>query len=190
MVPKIFIVVAYLGHGGTERQVVELVRAAHPKHAEITVICLAESGAMAADVRATGARVEVLGIRRPRYHRGLAKLVRLLRDDRPDAIYALLFHQYCIALPAARAVLPSAVRIAGRRSMSEFDTSPLPGAARLRKLADACSDAVIANSDAVREDWERENPKLRGRITVVPNGIRIPDVAPASPEADGRKRIV
>jgi glycosyltransferase involved in cell wall biosynthesis len=188
--PKLFIVVAYLGHGGTERQTVEFVRAAHPKHADVTVVCLAEEGANADEVRATGARVEVLGIRRPRYHKGIAKLVRLLRDERPDAVYALLFHQYCVAMPAARAILPSAARVAGRRSMPEYDISPLPGAARLRKVADRFTDVVIANSNAVRAGWLVENPKLEGRIEVVPNGIRVPDVEPAEPEPGGRVRIV
>jgi glycosyltransferase involved in cell wall biosynthesis len=188
--PKLFIVVAYLGHGGTERQVVEFVRAAHPEHADVTVICLAEEGANAGDVRAMGARVEVLGIRRPRYHKGAAKFVRLLRQERPDAVYALLFHQYCVALPSARVVLPEAARIAGRRSMPEYDISPLPGARKLRKLADACTDVVIANSPTVREGWLRENPKLAGRVEVVGNGIRVPQVDPAPPEADGRLRIV
>src|SRR5215217_395850 len=190
MRPKLFIVVAYLGHGGTERQTVEFVRAAHPEHADITVICLAEEGANADEVRKTGARVEVLGIRRPRYHKGVAKFVRLLREERPDAIYALLFHQYCVAMPMARRFLPEAARIAGRRSMPQFDISPLPGAARLRKVADRYTDVVIANSNAVREGWLAENPKLAGRIEVVHNGIRIPDVEPADPEPGGRTRIV
>jgi glycosyltransferase involved in cell wall biosynthesis len=190
MVPKIFIVVAYLGHGGTERQTVEFVRAAHPEHADVTVVCLAEEGANADEVRAMGARVEVLGIRRPRYHKGIAKLVRLLRDERPDAVYALLFHQYCVAMPAARMVAPGAARVAGRRSMPQYDISPLPGAAGLRKVADRFTDVVIANSNAVRSGWLEENPKLAGRIEVVPNGIRLPDVEAAEREPGGRTRIV
>jgi glycosyltransferase involved in cell wall biosynthesis len=189
MAPKLFIAIGSLGYGGTERQMVEFVRAAHPEHADCTVVCLAEEGPLADQVRAVGARVEVLGFRRPRWHKGVAKLVRLLRTERPDAVYALLFHQYCYSLPVARWALPSAARIAGRRSMSQYDIAGIPGAPRLRKLADRVTDLVIANSNAVRADWQRENPRLNGRIEVVPNGIRVPDVDPAPRPADGRLRI-
>lgn len=190
MAPKLFIAIGSLGYGGTERQMVEFVRAAHPDHARCTVVCLADEGPLADQVRAAGARVEALGMRRPHWHRGIAKLVRLLRDERPDAVYALLFHQYCYSLPVARAVLPSAVRVAGRRSMSQYDIAGIPGARRLRFAADRVTDVVIANSAAVRADWERENPRLRGRIAVVPNGIRVPDVEPAPRPDGGRLRIV
>ena len=181
MVPKLFIVVGLLRRGGTERQMVELVRAAHPEHADITVICLVEEGELADQVRATGARVEVLGIRFPRYGQAIAKLVRMLREEKPDAIYALLYHPYVYTLPIARFARPQTLRVAGRRSMPEWDIAQIRGAARFRKLADRVTDVVIANSDAVRDAWLGENPRLAGRIEVVPNGIRTLDVEPIPP---------
>jgi L-malate glycosyltransferase len=190
MAPKLFIVVGLLRRGGTERQMVELVRSAHPTHAECTVLCLVDEGELADQVRATGARVEVLGFRFPRYDRAIAKLVRMLREERPDAIYALLYHPYVYTLPIARLARPQTLRVAGRRSMPEWDIAQIRGAARFRKLADAVTDVVIANSEAVRDAWLRENPKLEGRIEVVPNGIRTLDVEPVPPPPGGRKRIV
>jgi glycosyltransferase involved in cell wall biosynthesis len=189
--PKLFIVVSYLGRGGTERQMLEFVRSAHPHHAACTVLCLSDQeGELADEVRATGARVEVLGIRRPHVVGGMRKLARLLREERPDAVYALLFHQYCVALPVARAVLPSAARIAGRRHLAAFDVSSIPAARRLRLIADSVSDLVIGNSQAVRDDWLRENPRLSGHFVVVPNGLRVIESEPEPPRPDGRLRIV
>ncbi|MEA2478199.1 MAG: hypothetical protein QOJ07_121 [Thermoleophilaceae bacterium] len=191
MTPKLFIVVSYLGRGGTERQMLEFVRAAHPHHADCTVLCLSDSeGEMADEVRATGARVAVLGIRRPHFVRGMVRLVRLLRRERPDAVYALLFHQYCVALPIARVALPSAVRIGGRRHVAAFDISTIPGARQLRLLADSVSDVVIGNSEGVRDDWLRENPRLDGRFVVVPNGLRVIESQAEPPPPGGRLRIV
>src|SRR3954469_6725425 len=190
MAPKLFIVVGLLRRGGTERQVVELVRAGHPAHADCTVLCLVEEGELAPQVRAAGARIEVLGMRFPRYLQAVWKLVRLLRSQRPDAIYALLYHPYVYTLPIARLARPRTLRVAGRRSMPEWDIAQIRGAARFRKLADRVTDVVIANSDAVRDAWLRENPHLAGRIEVVANGIRALDVDPAPRPADGRLRIV
>jgi glycosyltransferase involved in cell wall biosynthesis len=189
--PKLLVVVSYLGRGGTERQMLEFVQSAHPHHADCTVVCLSDQeGELADDMRATGARVEVLGIRKPHVVRGVRKLVRILREERPDAVYALLFHQYVVALPVARAVLPSAARVAGRRHVPEFDNSEIPGARRLRKIADSVSDLVIGNSEGVRDAWIEENPKLQGKFVVVPNGLRVIDAEPEDPLPGGRLRIV
>lgn len=191
MKPRLFIVVSYLGRGGTERNVLDFTRAAHPGQADCTVICLSDlEGELADDVRATGARVELLGIRRPHLLRGIARLARLLREERPDAVWAIGFQQYCVALPIARAVLPSAARIGGRHHVPDFDISPIPGGRRLRLLADRVSDLVIGNSEAVRDAWLRENPRLRGRFVVVPNGLQLIDAEPDPPPRDGHLRIV
>ena len=191
MKPKLFIVVSYLGRGGTERNVLDFCRSAHPDHADCTVVCLSDDvGELAAQVRATGARIFLLGIRRPRYLRGIVRFARLLRAERPDAVYAIGFHQYCITLPIARAVLPSAARIAGRHHVPEFDTSPVPAARNMRFMADRVSDLVIGNSEAVRDAWLEENPQLRDRLVVVPNGLQMVDAQPIAPAGGGRKRIV
>lgn len=169
---------------------VELVRSAHPERASFTIVCLVEAGELADEARAAGVRVEVLGVRFPRYPLAAAKLVRLLREERPDAVYALLYHSYVYTLPVARMVLPAAARIAGRRAMPQLDIAQIPGARWVRRLADRLTDVVIANSESLRDAWVRENPRLAGRIQVVPNGIRVPDVVPAPSPSKGRLRIV
>lgn len=187
---KVFFVVSWMGRGGTERHVLDLVWSSHPDHADCTVVCLSDqAGELADEVVATGARLVVLGIRREHFARGMVTLARILRRERPDAVYALGFHQYCVALPIARVLLPSAARLAGRQHLPEFDISPLPGSRRLRFVADAVSDLVIGNSQAVRDAWLSENPRLEGRLLVVPNGLRLIDSRPEERSVDGRLRI-
>jgi glycosyltransferase involved in cell wall biosynthesis len=189
-VPKLLIVVGILRRGGTERQMVELVRSAHPEHARCTVVCLVPGGELVGEMRALGVRVEELDFRFPNYHRAIAKLVRVLRHERPDAIYTLLYHSSVYTLPIARLVHPRAARVAGRRCMPALDTAGVPGARWFRRLSDRLTDAVIANSPSVRDAWVEENRRLAGRITVVPNGIRTPSLPPAPAPPGGRLRIV
>jgi glycosyltransferase involved in cell wall biosynthesis len=190
MAPKIFIVVGSLRRGGAERQMVEFARSAHPEHAQVTFVCLVEEGELADEVRATGARAEVLGIRKPRYDRALRKAVRLLRTERPDALYALNYHGYVYSFPLARLVYPTAARVAGRRATPAFDIAGVPGSRRARLAADRLADAVITNSPSLRDEWLAENPRLQGRIVVVPNGVRVPEVDPAPPPSGGRLRLL
>src|SRR5690242_4404861 len=99
---KLLIVIGSLERGGSERQVVELVRASHPRHAEVVVVCLNQPGPLADEVRATGARVVALGYA-PRMASRLGavgKLAAVLRRERPDVVYAFLFVAYSLALPA------------------------------------------------------------------------------------------
>lgn len=175
---KVAIVVGTLERGGSERQIVELVRASHPRHIECVVICQGDEGPLASEVRAVGAKVMSLGLnasRDPRgvvcFARGLMRFARLLRQERPDVIYAFLFWGYCISLPLATIFLPRACRIQGRRSLPDADVPGRPLLERLRLVADSCTHGAIANSLAVGRTVAGHEPSLAGRLWVVPNGV-------------------
>src|SRR5438552_1112469 len=85
---KIAIVIGSLRRGGSERQVVELVRATHRTHAECVVLCLGDRGELAEEVEEVGARVIRLGMSRLTAPGALVRLVRVLRRERPDVVYA------------------------------------------------------------------------------------------------------
>jgi glycosyltransferase involved in cell wall biosynthesis len=172
---KLAIVIGSLGRGGSERQIVEFVRSAHPDHAECFVICLGEEGQLASEVRDVGAPVFALGFVGVRSWSSAAvlwRLYRLLRREQPDAVYGFLFWGYSLALPVARLAIPAATRVAARRSFPDYDVPRHRVLSRLRRPADAVSDAIIANSAEVAAAWLRVNPRLRGRMHVVPNGVR------------------
>jgi glycosyltransferase involved in cell wall biosynthesis len=168
---KIAIVIGTLGRGGSERQILEFVRAAHPAHAHCTVVCLGKEGPLAEQTRETGASVIALGGERLASPGVLLSLGRALRRERPDVVYALLFWGYTLALPLATVVVPSASRVQGRRSLPDVDVPRRKLYVGLRRLANLCTDGVIGNSIAVASAAAAAEARLAGKIWVVPNGI-------------------
>lgn len=169
---KLVLVIGRLERGGSERQVVELVRAAHPDHAQCVVICLGDEGPLAGEIRAVGANVLALGAQRLYDPRALWRMARTLRRERPDVIYAFLFWGYSISLPLAALAAPRACRIQARRSLPDVDVPSRSIFRRLRWIADRCSHGAIVNSIAVGSAIARHEPVLNGRLWVVPNGVR------------------
>lgn len=175
---KIVLVIGTLGRGGTERQIVEFVRAAHPKHASCTVVCLGSDGPLAGEVRAAGASVIALGGERIASPRVVVRLARALRRARPDVVYAMLFWGYTLALPLAALVVPRASRVQGRRSMPDVDVPRKKRHEGLRALANLCAHGAIANSIGVGSAVAVSESALAGKIWIVPNGIRIAESPP------------
>lgn len=167
---KVVIVIGSLERGGTEGQIVRLVQALQPRLADCAVVCLGDAGFHAAAVRATGARVLPLGLNQMR-PMGALKLMRALRREQPDVVYALLFWGYGLGLPLAAIATPRAGRVAGRRSLPAADPPARAWAAPLRPLADRCSDAIIANSRAVADAWAQSTPRIAPKMHVVHNGV-------------------
>jgi L-malate glycosyltransferase len=179
---KVALVIGTLQRGGSERQVVELVRSAHPHRAECVVICLGREGPLAGEVRAVGARVLALGAESLTRPRNMYSLARTLRRERPDVVYAFLFWGYVLALPLAALVAPSALRIQARRSLPPVDVPKRRALVRLRWIADRCAHGAIANSMTVGRAVADAEPSMAGRLWVVPNGVG--EAAPA-PRPEG-----
>ena len=172
---KITIVIGSLERGGAERQIVEFVRAAHPHHALVNVICLGPVGSLAPEIRSVGAKVTSIGLTGLTARSLLApwRLGTALRRERPDVVYGFLFWGYTMALPVAAVAARWALRVEARRSQPEEDTAR-PIFRPLRLLADRLAHGVVANSAAVADATERANPALTGRVHVVTNGVSIP----------------
>jgi glycosyltransferase involved in cell wall biosynthesis len=175
---KLAIVIGSLARGGSERQIVEFVRSAHPKHAECVVICLsANPGALASEVHSVGAEVLAVGFEAVRSWgapAALARLAAVLRAERPDVLYAFLFWSHVLALPTAAVAAPQALRVAALRSSPIADVPRRRPLVRLRRPALALVQGAIANSDAVALEWTRSYRHLQGRVHVVPNGVSVP----------------
>lgn len=169
---KLALVIGSLERGGSERQIVEFVRAAHPDHAQCVVVCLGDEGALADEVRAVGANVLALGARHLYEPRVLWRLARVFRDERPDVVYAFLFWGYSVSLPLAALAVPQACRIQARRSLPEVDVPRWSIFRGFRRIADRYSHGVIVNSLAVGGAVARHEPALSGRLWVVPNGVQ------------------
>jgi glycosyltransferase involved in cell wall biosynthesis len=185
---KLALVISNLERGGSERQIVEFVRAAHPDHAQCVVICLGHEGPLAGEIQAVGAKVVALHAQRAYSLRALWRLARTFRHEQPDAIYAFLFWGYSISLPLAALTVPQACRIQARRSTPDVDVPRQSVLRGLRRIADRCSHGVIVNSLAVGGAVARHEPALSGRLWVVPNGVR--GVAQRMRPAGGELTIV
>ena len=188
----IAVVIGSLGRGGSERQIVNLVRSAHPDRARFLVICLGEEGELAAEVRAVGARVVALGFDgvRASSAQPLARLVNVLKAEKPDLVYAFLFWGYSLGIPAAAVATPRSIRVAARRSLPEYDRPAHPALLPLRRVSDRFAEAVVANSDAVREAWIRSNPSLAPKLRVIPNGVEAAHDAPRARASDAPPNVV
>jgi glycosyltransferase involved in cell wall biosynthesis len=173
---KLAIVIGSLARGGAEGQIVELVRSAHPAQAECVVICVtAEEGSLASDIRATGATLYTLGfegVRSWNSLRAVPRLFRILREVRPDAVYAFMFWSYVVAFPVAAVSVPRAARVAGLRTSPALDGPGQPKLLPLRRLAARLADAAIANSDDLMVAWANESPRLARKLHLVRNGVR------------------
>jgi glycosyltransferase involved in cell wall biosynthesis len=144
------------------------------------VLVISKGGPHESTLGGAGVPVVHLGFRRfkdgrnaPRNAAAFARLVRRLRQDRPDVMHAFLVHSYLIAAPAARmARVP--VLVAGRRSLGTFKEHrrALLAAERLTTRA---TDLLIANARAVAQDVTRQERVPPGKISVVYNGL--PDSA-------------
>lgn len=187
---KVLLVIGTLERGGSERQVVELVRAVHPRYAHCVVVCLGNGGPLASEIESVGASVLTLGARRLYSPRALARLAWVLRRERPDVLYAFLFWGYGISLPLAALLTPATCRIQARRALPDMDIPNRTIFRGLRLIADRCTHGVIVNSLAVGAAVARNEPTIAGHIWVVPNGVGRVERPPLSPPHTSEVRIV
>ncbi len=175
-----------LNTGGPERQMVALAERLPKDRFEIDFVLLREAGPMAPAAEAAGARVRVLGwagtdVRLHRLRRvwNVLRLGPELRRGRYDIVDAWMFYGYAMAA-AVRPVARYPVLVSGRRVMTDF----LPRLSRtqhvMAALARRRSDAVVAPSDAVRDDVIAHEHLDPDRVRVIRTGVVMPP--PASPQ--------
>lgn len=181
---RVCLMIGQLGLGGTEKQVVLLARGLRDRGIDTLVLTMFDSGPREQALRDGGVRICHLrfsrvdpGLGVARNVAAFARLVRLLRRERPDVLHAFLLHSYLTAAPAARlARVP--VLVAGRRSMGDFKQDRRM-VLRLERLATRGTDLLIANAHAVADDTRERERVPAEKISVVYNGL--PDDAFTNP---------
>ncbi|HEY5997686.1 MAG TPA: glycosyltransferase [bacterium] len=174
--------------GGAERQLVELAGGLDRSRFDITVAVLYDRGPLRAAVGALpGVRLVSLGKTGPWDLAGpLARLVRLIRGARIDAIYGSLDIANLYALAGGR--LGGAKVVFGVRSSYMDFTRYARSEARVWRMAAMASraaDLVIYNSFAGR-DYALSRGFSRRNAAVVSNGI---DTGRFRPDPEGRRRV-
>lgn len=162
---RICYIVPTMGVGGSERQLLQLMRGLAPDF-ELLVICTRTDGALAGDARRLG-DLRVLNTRSGWDPRMLPRIERVLRAYRPAVVHSLMFgFDYAANLAARRAGTP--VVVSSRRQLAHWKKGRHIW---LQRRANKHVDAVVANSRAVAEfaiEQEKADPSL---FRVVYNGI-------------------
>jgi glycosyltransferase involved in cell wall biosynthesis len=173
---KLLYVIGTLEVGGTERQLVEIVSRLDRTRFEPVVCCLSAGGPLEERLRREGITVHVVGFRGFSVVRNLAKvirqlirLVRVVRAEAPVIVHGLLFWAYVLGTFAARLVRVPVV-IASRRSLGHFKAGKTHYL-WIERAANAMTDLIIANSEAVRADVLRQEQVPARKVIVIYNGL-------------------
>jgi hypothetical protein len=168
--------------GGTERQMVELVRGLDSTTYEVHAACFAARGPWMPVVEASAASIvefPIAGFDRPVTWRLIRQFAGWCREHRIQAVLTSDFYTNVFGLlGAALAGVP--VRIGGRR---ELVTDKTPAKLLLQRAAYATAHQIVTNSRAGAGQLRSEGVPAR-RIQIVHNGI---DLRPFSPRTERRR---
>jgi glycosyltransferase involved in cell wall biosynthesis len=157
--------------GGTERQVVNLVRALDRSRFDMHVACLGRYGEFLEDVEGCSVPVTEYPIRRlygPTTLRRQAAFARYLRQHAVQVVHSFGFYANVFGVPAARAAGVPVVLASIR------DTGDHLSPARKLVQRQVCrlADRVLVNAEAVRRSLISEG-YAPYKIVRIPNGIDI-----------------
>jgi L-malate glycosyltransferase len=156
--------------GGTESQVIELLRGLPPERYQTSVAVIDEVGPLLEDVWKLGHLPRSFPLRGSYLSANtawqIARLARWLRDRRADLVHVHDFYSTLLAVPAAR--LAGAKVIVGRLDLlhwhGRWRSLGLRGLTHL-------ADHVIANAEAVKHFVVTHDRIRKEKITVIRNGI-------------------
>lgn len=177
--PQISVAVFLTGFepGGTERQMIELVRLLDPSRFTVHVACFDRRGAWlprVAECAASIVEFPIRGFAHPGTMPALLRFARWCRRERIEVLQTCDFYANIFGLPgAALAGVP--VRIGSRRDLNP-DKSPAQ--IRLQRQAYRCATRVVANCAAARGILLAEG-LAPASIAVIPNGVDRPRHASA-----------
>jgi glycosyltransferase involved in cell wall biosynthesis len=174
--------------GGTERQMIELVRRLSPARWNVHVACFHARGTWfgrVANAAASVAEFPITSFQKPSVVRQAVAFGRWCRAHRIAIVHTTELYSNIFALPAA-ALANVPVRIGNRR---EINPDKTPAQIALQRAAYACAHTVVANSHAAARRLALEGVPAR-KIAVVPNGVDLQPLWPKSAPVGGRTIIV
>ena len=181
------IVMTMFEPGGTERQMIELVRRLNPSRWTVHVACFHARGAWfdrVANAAASVAEFPITSFRKPSVVRQAIAFGRWCQARRIAIVHTTELYSNIFALPAA-ALARVPVRIGNRR---EINPDKSPAQIAMQRAAYGCAHMVVANSQAAARRLVLERVPAQ-KITVVPNGLEVPPL-PARRASTSRRNIV
>jgi glycosyltransferase involved in cell wall biosynthesis len=174
--------------GGTERQMIELVRRLDPSRWAVHVACFHARGAWlsnASEAAASVAEFPIRTFKTPAVLGPLRAFAQWCRAREILVVHTTELYSNIFGLPgAALAGVP--VRIASRR---EINANKTIGQIAIQRAAYLCAHKVVANSRAAARRLRAERVPLR-KIAVVPNGLDVSAFRARQGRARLRKVVV
>lgn len=166
MLTRVCYVIPSLQTGGTERQLLALMKGLIPDH-ELTVVCTRETGALVGDARRLGVYVHELNGGGGWDFTMRRRIRRVFRSHRPDVVHSFMFGFDLAANRAARETGVPVV-ISSRRQLATWKK---PRHIRIQRKANQLVDCIVANSKAVAEFAAAQEGGGHDFYRVIPNGI-------------------
>ena len=163
-------VVESLDVGGLERVVLSLARWQLAQGHQVAIVCLFHEGALAAEARAAGLRVDVAHKSAGLDFRAAGRLRRLFGQARIDVLHT---HNAVAHYYAALAAVGLRV---GRIVNTRHGMGPSSRGGRMRllyRVALAGTASVVAVCHAARDEFARTSTAPESKLAVVPNGVPI-----------------
>ena len=176
--------------GGTERQMVELVRRLDPSRWTVHIACFRRRGSWfprAAEAARSVAEFPVSSLKRPSMLRQMWSFAEWCRAKRIALVHTADIYANIFGLPAA-ALASVPARIGNRRGQIQPPDRP-PAQIAMQRAAYGFAHKVVANSRAAANRLIFERVPSR-KIAVVPNGLDCDRVPPRQPRATLRKVVV
>jgi glycosyltransferase involved in cell wall biosynthesis len=162
--------------GGTERQMIELVRRLNPARWAVHIACFHTRGAWfsrASEVAASVAEFPVTSFQSPRALKHLWAFARWCRAQKIAVAHTTELYSNIFGLPgAALAGVP--VRIGNRR---EINPDKSAAQIAMQRAGYSVAHKIVANSKAAADRLRAEGVPSR-KIAVIPNGLDVDGVQP------------
>jgi len=176
---RVLFVIGSLEIGGAEKQLVEIALGLDRERFAPAVCSLAAGGPLAAALAQGGVPVIEIGFQGAarigtvaalaQIPGRLLRFIRAVRAFRPDVLHGVLFHAYVLgAIAGVLTRVP--IVVASRRSLSLFKK----GRVHFRVaewVVNRFTDAIVANSEAVRADAVASEGLSPEAVLVIHNGI-------------------
>jgi glycosyltransferase involved in cell wall biosynthesis len=165
-------IVTSFGVGGTERQLVELLRGLDRRRWRPRLICFRRSGAFLRDIERMDLHPDELSLGgtllRPQTALAIARIAAWIRAQDAALVHCHDVYSVLLGVPAAR--LAGVPVIASRRDLGHHVT---PLQRPLLRLALRQADRVLANAATVASQLEHDDGVPAERLAIVPNGLDV-----------------
>ena len=183
---RVLYLIVDLTVGGAEDHLLSLVRNLDRTRFLPLVCCIGRKGPIGAEIEAAGVRVEELGkLRKGGFDREIVPLLRsLIRRGRIDLVHAHMHHANLYGrLAAFREGIPAVISV--------HNTYVRPKIHRriINRWLGRRTSAILAGSEAIRDDIARYDGVPPGNIRVVPYGVDVEKFDSTLSRGEARERL-